>query len=540
MPWYEGPSLLYHLEHVHVASDRNLQRRALPGAVGHPPDVRRAPRLPRLRGRRSPAGVLPPGRRGRRAAVRAAPARIAAIDTFDGALDEAVPAAVGDAAARGRHRRLARRHDLPRRRTGRRRGAGHRRDGLLDGRRARCRRRAATASSTRRRTALRQGRRRSSYRIDVEHAAPRRAARTRSAQRDRPRPAAHCRAPLLVDEYRRNRATGSFILIDEATNDTVGAGWSSPRAADTRPRRSSRGRGEVARRRDGRCCAARGSRARRRCSRLDRRSSRVPLRSGRSCPRSPVRAQRVRDALVAPDEAAVAPAGAGPSATLGRSGRRRRARCRRAARPATTRTERGARAAGDSVVSAAASDSRPAALEVRLERGRGRAARPVPARCRSSSGCRRRARRHRSAPRRLARRRRRLAAVLPRADGVRPRARRRRRLARADPLPARRPTSTRGCSAARAPTVWLQQHLHEPGRGSWFEVAAFLVYVSHFFVDAAAGGGPVACATAGASAASPASLALLTLLGCVDVRRVPGGAAVDGERARADPADARG
>ena len=31
-------------------------------------------------------------------------------------------------------------------------------------------------------------------------------------------------APLLADEYRRNRATGSFILIDESTNDTVGAG----------------------------------------------------------------------------------------------------------------------------------------------------------------------------------------------------------------------------------------------------------------------------------------------------------------------------
>ena len=29
---------------------------------------------------------------------------------------------------------------------------------------------------------------------------------------------------LFVDEYRRNRATGSFILIDESTNDTVGAG----------------------------------------------------------------------------------------------------------------------------------------------------------------------------------------------------------------------------------------------------------------------------------------------------------------------------
>jgi bifunctional enzyme CysN/CysC len=33
-----------------------------------------------------------------------------------------------------------------------------------------------------------------------------------------------CSAPLVVDLYARNRTTGSFILIDEATNDTVGAG----------------------------------------------------------------------------------------------------------------------------------------------------------------------------------------------------------------------------------------------------------------------------------------------------------------------------
>ena len=31
-------------------------------------------------------------------------------------------------------------------------------------------------------------------------------------------------APLFVDDYRRNRTTGGFILIDEATNGTVGAG----------------------------------------------------------------------------------------------------------------------------------------------------------------------------------------------------------------------------------------------------------------------------------------------------------------------------
>jgi bifunctional enzyme CysN/CysC len=30
--------------------------------------------------------------------------------------------------------------------------------------------------------------------------------------------------PFFVDDYRRNRATGAFILVDEANNGTVGAG----------------------------------------------------------------------------------------------------------------------------------------------------------------------------------------------------------------------------------------------------------------------------------------------------------------------------
>jgi bifunctional enzyme CysN/CysC len=30
--------------------------------------------------------------------------------------------------------------------------------------------------------------------------------------------------PLFFDEYRRNRTTGSFVLVDEASNNTVGAG----------------------------------------------------------------------------------------------------------------------------------------------------------------------------------------------------------------------------------------------------------------------------------------------------------------------------
>jgi len=31
-------------------------------------------------------------------------------------------------------------------------------------------------------------------------------------------------SPLFFDEYRRNRTTGSFVLIDEASNATVAAG----------------------------------------------------------------------------------------------------------------------------------------------------------------------------------------------------------------------------------------------------------------------------------------------------------------------------
>ena len=34
--------------------------------------------------------------------------------------------------------------------------------------------------------------------------------------------------PLAVDDYQRNRITGSFILVDEATNITVAAGMVGP------------------------------------------------------------------------------------------------------------------------------------------------------------------------------------------------------------------------------------------------------------------------------------------------------------------------
>ena len=103
--------------------------RALPGAVGHAPDVGRAARLPRLRGRGG-LGRLPQGRRGGRAAV--GPHQPDRGHRHLRRRDRGgLPAAVGDAAARGRHRRLARRHDLPAGEPAEG-GQGHRRDGLLD------------------------------------------------------------------------------------------------------------------------------------------------------------------------------------------------------------------------------------------------------------------------------------------------------------------------------------------------------------------------------------------------------------------------
>lgn len=64
------------------------------------------------------------------------------------------------------------------------------------------------------------------------------------------------------------------------------------------------------------------------------------------------------------------------------------------------------------------------------------------------------------------------------------------------------------------PSAWLQQHLHEAGRVQWFEVAAFVVYVSHFFVTPLLAG-VLWLRDRWRFRRFAASLALLTLLGCV-------------------------
>ena len=132
MPWYDGPPLLYHLEHVVIAPDRDLDRGALPGPVGDPPEQRRPPRLPRLRrhsrrrraARRrrgascSRAVSAPRSTRSRRSTARSRPRSRRMSVTVR---------------REGRPRHLPRGHARRGRRSARRR-ARARRDGVLDGR----------------------------------------------------------------------------------------------------------------------------------------------------------------------------------------------------------------------------------------------------------------------------------------------------------------------------------------------------------------------------------------------------------------------
>ncbi len=218
MPWYQGPSLLYHLEHVHVASDRNLVDARFPVQWV----VR--PMSDEHHDYRGYAGevasgvlrvgdevvVLPSGRE----------ARITAIDTFDGPVDEAFPplsvtirlendvdVSRGDMICRPHNRPDETREleamvcwmaDRPLQPAGRYRIKHTTRTVL------------AKVDAVR-------------YRIDVNSLHRDEDAESLSLN-EIGRLSLRLSSPLFPDEYRRNRATGSFILIDESTNDTVGAG----------------------------------------------------------------------------------------------------------------------------------------------------------------------------------------------------------------------------------------------------------------------------------------------------------------------------
>ena len=218
MPWYDGPSLLYHLEHVHVASDRNLIDCRLPVQWVVRPMSEEHHDYRGYAGQIA-SGVFKPGDE-----VVVLPSgtttRIARIDSLDGPLEEAYPPLsvtmlLEDPVDISRGDFICRPHNQPHPvRQVEAMVCWMSEQPLTEKRRFVLKHTSRTV-----RAVVDELR----YRVDVN-----------TLHRDESAPElglneigrVHLRtsAPLLVDDYRRNRATGAFILIDEDTNDTVGAG----------------------------------------------------------------------------------------------------------------------------------------------------------------------------------------------------------------------------------------------------------------------------------------------------------------------------
>jgi sulfate adenylyltransferase large subunit len=219
MDWYEGPTLLHHLETVEIAGDRNLDDWRFPVQWVVRPQADERHHDYRGYAGQVAAGVLTPGEE-----VVVLPAgrttRLAGIDTFDGPLEEAFPPQsvtllLEDDLDVSRGDMIARPSDAP---TVARELAATvcwmADKPLTPGSRY------AIKHTTR---AVRAIVERIDWRLDVESLA-----REEDAAQLALNEIGHVRlrlsAPLAFDPYERNRETGSFILVDEATNDTVGAG----------------------------------------------------------------------------------------------------------------------------------------------------------------------------------------------------------------------------------------------------------------------------------------------------------------------------
>ncbi|MCP9488914.1 MAG: adenylyl-sulfate kinase [Solirubrobacteraceae bacterium MAG38_C4-C5] len=216
MPWFEGTSLLYHLENLHIASDRNLIDARFPVQWVIRGDGRSEERG--YAGQMA-SGVLRPGDD-----VVVLPAgtatRIAAIETFDGPLKEAVsPMSVtmrlADHVDVSRGDMICRPHNQP--------ALVREVDAIvcwMSEQPLKAGTRYALKHTT---TTVRAHVAEIVHGIDVT-TLHRDEGATELRLNEVGRVVLRTSRPLAVDAYRRSRATGSFVLIDEATNDTVGGG----------------------------------------------------------------------------------------------------------------------------------------------------------------------------------------------------------------------------------------------------------------------------------------------------------------------------
>jgi sulfate adenylyltransferase large subunit len=220
MPWYEGASLLHHLEELHIASDRNLIDVRFPVQWVVRPRAD-AGELHDYRGYAGQVagGVMKPGDE-----VIVLPSglttRIAGIDTFDGPVSEAFPpmsvtVRLADDLDVSRGDMIARPHNQP--------AVGQDFDvmvcWMVD---APLRRRAriAVKQTTRGARAMVTD---VAYRVDID-TLHRDTTVKELGLNDIGRVTLRTTSPLCADPYRRNRTTGSLVLIDETTGTTLGAG----------------------------------------------------------------------------------------------------------------------------------------------------------------------------------------------------------------------------------------------------------------------------------------------------------------------------
>jgi bifunctional enzyme CysN/CysC len=219
MPWYEGPSLLSHLEQVHITSDRNLVDVRFPVQYVIRPQ---SAALPDYRGYagKVAGGVLKAGDE-----VMVLPSgyttRIAGIDTADGPVAEAYPPMsvtlrLDDDLDISRGDMICRPANQPTMTQDleaivcwmdeqRRLGAGAK---------------YALKHTTRSVRALVK---QLHYRIDI-NTLHREESAEHLGLNDIGRIQLRTTQPVLADPYSRNRQTGGFILIDETTNRTAAAG----------------------------------------------------------------------------------------------------------------------------------------------------------------------------------------------------------------------------------------------------------------------------------------------------------------------------
>ncbi|MEZ5300257.1 MAG: sulfate adenylyltransferase subunit CysN [Verrucomicrobiales bacterium] len=218
MPWYQGPTLLYHLEHVYIGSDHNHVDARFPVQWVIRPHSDQFHDFRGYAGRVA-GGVFKPGDE-----IVVQPSgftsRIKAIHTYEGAIEEAyaplsVAITLEDEIDISRGDMICKANNPPQK--------GQDLEAMIcwfSERPLRARGKYYLRHTTKEVKALVKEVRykvniNTLHKIDDD---------LEFRLNDIGRIVLRTSGPLFYDAYRRNRATGSFILIDEQTNETVAAG----------------------------------------------------------------------------------------------------------------------------------------------------------------------------------------------------------------------------------------------------------------------------------------------------------------------------